>query len=115
MTDQKRPKREFVWRGLGHHLGARKKPVLMLEADATYPHLYRIVYPDGWTSSPANLTRTKDAAYGHARHLLVTLEPEDAVQTAETDLVLTMAPRGKRGCMSHSRAGRPPIVADTSA
>jgi hypothetical protein len=92
VSDQKRPKREFVWRGLGLHLGTHKEPVLWLVADAIWPHLYRVVYPDGWTSSPANLTRAKDAAYGHARHLLVTLEPEDAVQTAEPDLVLTMPP-----------------------
>ena len=45
---------------------------------------------DGQLTDVVNLTRAKDAAYGHARHLLVTLEPEDAVQTAETDLVLTM-------------------------
>jgi hypothetical protein len=51
---------------------------------------------DGWTSSPANLTRAKDAAYGHARHLLVTLGPEDAAQTAEDEVVLTMPPRQTR-------------------
>jgi hypothetical protein len=39
------------------------------EAFGTYPHLYRIQYPDGWISSPVNLSRAKDAAYGHARHL----------------------------------------------
>ena len=54
---------KFVWRGLALHLGRRKKPVLTLVADATYPHLYRIRYPNGWTSTPANLTRAKDAAY----------------------------------------------------
>jgi hypothetical protein len=37
-------------------------PVLTLVADATYPHLYRIRYPSGWTSTPANLSRAKDAA-----------------------------------------------------
>jgi hypothetical protein len=88
----KRDKDEFVWRGFGLHLGARKEPVLWLVVDATWPHLYRVVYPDGWTSSPANLTWAKDAAYGHARHLLVTLESEDG-RTAETDLVLTMPPQ----------------------
>ena len=88
----KRDKDEFVWCGLGLHLGTRKKPVLTLEADATYPYLYRVVYPDGWTSPPANLTRAKDAAYWHARYLLGRLGPEDAAQTAETDLALMMPP-----------------------
>jgi hypothetical protein len=63
----KLPRHEFVWCGL---VGRRR--VLTLVADATYPHLYRISYPDGWISSPANLTRAKDAAYGHARYLLGT-------------------------------------------
>ena len=44
--------------------------MLTLEPDETYPHLYRIRYPGGGTSPPANLTRAKDAAYGHARCLL---------------------------------------------
>jgi len=48
----------------------RNKRVLALISDATYPHLYRIRYPDGWISSLANLTRAKDAAYGHARHVV---------------------------------------------
>ena len=61
---------EFVWHGLGLHLGRRKTPVLTLVADATYPHLFRIQYPNGWTSPPANLSRANDAAYGHARYLL---------------------------------------------
>jgi hypothetical protein len=61
---------DFIWRGLNLHLGKRKAPVLTLIGDPTYPHLYRIRYPNGWMSSPANLTRAKDAAYGHARYLL---------------------------------------------
>jgi hypothetical protein len=62
---------DFVWRGLSLHRGqSSKAPLLILVADATYPHLYRIQYPDGWLSTPANLTRAKDAAYGHARYLL---------------------------------------------
>jgi hypothetical protein len=44
--------------------------VLTLVADPTFPHLYRIRYPDGWISAPANISRAKDAAYGHARYLL---------------------------------------------
>ena len=64
---------EFCWHGLALHLGRRKKPVLVLVPDATYPHLFSIQYPDGWTSSLANLSRAKDAAYGHARYLLQTL------------------------------------------
>ena len=48
---------KFVWRGLDLHLGRRKTPVLTLVADATYSHLYRIRYPNGWASTPGNLTR----------------------------------------------------------
>jgi hypothetical protein len=51
---------DFIWRGLDLHFGRRR--VLTLVADATYPHLYRIQYPGGWTSTPANLTRARDAA-----------------------------------------------------
>ena len=58
---------DFAWKGLSLHLGRRK--ILTLVADETYPHLYRIRYPNGRISSPANLTRAKDAAYGHARYL----------------------------------------------
>jgi hypothetical protein len=61
---------DFVWRGLSLHLGRSPKPTLTLLPDAYHSHLYRIQYPSGWTSTPANLTRAKDAAYGHARHLL---------------------------------------------
>ena len=68
----KLPMERFCWRGLVLHLG--KRPVLTLVPDATFPHLYRIRYPDGWTSTPANLTRAKDAAYGHARYLLISGE-----------------------------------------
>jgi hypothetical protein len=58
--------------------------VLTLVADETYPHLYRIQYPDGWTSTPANLTRARDAAYGHARYLLLTgvYSPETGEEAA---------------------------------
>jgi hypothetical protein len=59
---------EFRWRGLALHFG--KTPVLTLVADDTYRHLFRIRYPDGWTSTPANISRARDAAYGHARWLL---------------------------------------------
>jgi hypothetical protein len=76
---------DFVWRGLDLHFGRRKKPVLTLVADATYPHLFRITYPNGWTSTPGNLTRAKDAAYGHARHLLAQETAENAPQTGEID------------------------------
>jgi hypothetical protein len=61
---------DFVWRGLSLHLGRSPKPTLALVPDAHHPNLYRIRYPSGWTSTPANLTRAKDAAYGHARYLL---------------------------------------------
>ena len=62
------PNGEFQWCGPALHLG--RHPVLTLVADEKYPHLFRIRYPDGWISTPANITRAKDAAYGHARFLL---------------------------------------------
>jgi hypothetical protein len=76
------PAIDFVWRGHSLHFGRRRQPVLTLVADATYPHLYRIKYPNGWTSTPANLTRARDAAYGHARHLLMTQETATEAATA---------------------------------
>ena len=63
-------RRHFCWRGLALHFGRRKRPVLTLIADDTYSHLFRIRYPDGWTSTAANISRAKDAAYDHARWLL---------------------------------------------
>jgi len=75
---------EFVWHGLSLHHGRRKVPVLTLVADETYPHLYRIRYPNGWLSKPGNLTRAKDAAYDHARYLLGGQRPVAAPYTAET-------------------------------
>ena len=77
----------FRWDGLALHYGRRKTPVLSLVADETYPHLFRIQYPDGWTSTPANISRASDAAYGHARWLLtprlvVSNPPRDTRQGA---------------------------------
>jgi hypothetical protein len=72
---------DFVWRGLNLHYGKRKKPVLTLVADATYPHLFRITYPNGWTSTPANISRAKDAAYGHGRYLLAQERPVEGART----------------------------------
>jgi hypothetical protein len=66
----KTPGNRFRWCGLALHVARRKKPVLTLVADHDYPHLFRIRYPDGWTSTAANITRARDAAYGHARWLL---------------------------------------------
>ena len=74
---------DFIWRDLALHIGRRKTPTLTLVADATYPHLYRIRYPNGWTSSPANLTRARDAAYAHARFLLGGQSPVEPVHSAE--------------------------------
>jgi hypothetical protein len=71
---------KFAWRGLDLHLGRRKTPALTLIA---YPHLYRIRYPNGWMSTSGNLTRAKDAAYGHARYLLGQETPSEAPQTGE--------------------------------
>jgi hypothetical protein len=75
----------FVWRGLALHYGRRKTPVLTLVADVTYPHLYRITYPNGWTSTPGNLTRAKDAAYEHGRYLLVGQSHVEPPQTGERE------------------------------
>ena len=36
---------DFIWRGLDLHFGRRR--VLTLVADATYPHLYRIIRVGG--------------------------------------------------------------------
>ena len=77
------PRDKFVWRGPGLHLGRSKKPVLTLAPDATHPHLYRIKYPNGWTSSPANITRARDAAYGHARYLLGAERPAEGSYSPE--------------------------------
>lgn len=50
--------------------------MVTLVADGNYPHLFRIRYPDGWLSTPANVSRAKEAAYGHARLLLSPPLPE---------------------------------------
>jgi len=73
---------DFTWRELALYLGRRK--VLALVADGRFPHLYRIQYPGGWESTPANLTRAKDAAYGHARYLLAQETPAAAAHSPET-------------------------------
>jgi hypothetical protein len=83
----------FVWKGLDLHHGKRKTPVLTLLQDATYSHLYRIRHPNGWTSKPANLTRAKDAAYGHANYLLAQQTPRVPPHSPEEDyLVVTTLP-----------------------
>jgi hypothetical protein len=76
---------KFVWRGLGLHWCSRKRPVLTLVPHPTYPHLYCIKYPNGWTSTFANLSRAKDAAIEHARYLLGRQTPSDAAYSPETD------------------------------
>ena len=59
MEAAKLPREKFVWRDLGLHLGRSRKPVLTLVPDRTYPHLYRIKYPNGWTSSAANISAAR--------------------------------------------------------
>jgi hypothetical protein len=76
---------DFTWKGLALYVGRRKTPVLTLVADPTYPHLFRIRYPSGWTSTPANLSRAKDAAYSHARYLEGGDKPVEAPQTGERE------------------------------
>ena len=51
MTVDRVNRSKFSWKGLALHYGRRNTPVLTLVADLDYPHLYRIVYPDGWTST----------------------------------------------------------------
>jgi hypothetical protein len=92
MSIDKANKHKFTWRGLDLHLGRSKTPVLTLVQDGTYPHLYRIVYPNGWMSTPANLTRAKDAAYGHARYLLGAASPQEAFHSPEDDLIVPTMP-----------------------
>jgi hypothetical protein len=86
------PGRDFKWRARGLYLGRHVKPVLTLVADATYPHLYRIRCPDGWMSTPANLSRAKDAAYGHARHLLTEETPVEPRHSREEALEIRDQP-----------------------
>ena len=84
------PKGGFQWCGLALHFD--KHPVLTLVADEKYPHLFRIRYPDGWTSTPANLTRAKDAAYGQARYLLAQDKPAEGGYSPETGSGATTLP-----------------------
>ena len=53
---------KFTWKGLALHYGKRK--VLTLVADATYRHLFRIRYPNGWTTTPANLSERRTPPMG---------------------------------------------------
>jgi hypothetical protein len=64
------PRHSFRWCGLALHYGKRRTPVVTLVADDIHPNLFRIRHPDGWLSTPANISRAKEAAYGHARLLL---------------------------------------------
>jgi|tagenome__1003787_1003787.scaffolds.fasta_scaffold16129500_1 hypothetical protein len=77
---------KFVWRGLSLHLGRSSKPLLTVVPDVAYPHLFRIKHSDGWTSVPANLTRARDAAYGHARYLLGAETPAEASYSPEDEV-----------------------------
>jgi hypothetical protein len=79
---QRQDRTKFRWRGLALHLGGNRKPVLDLVVDVDHPHLFRIRYPNGWLSTPANISRARDAAYGHARFLLA-LAPVEAPYRAE--------------------------------
>ena len=83
---------DFTWRELALCISGRK-PMLTLVADATYSHLFRIRYPNGWTTPPANITRAKDAAYGHARHLLGEQRPVEAPHSAESALQVSRGAR----------------------
>lgn len=79
-------KREnFTWRGLDLCVGKRK-PQLTLVPDIDHPHLYRIRYANGWLSSPANITRAKEAAYGHAHSLHMEQTPSEGVYSGESVL-----------------------------
>jgi hypothetical protein len=86
---------KFSWRGLRLCWG--KTPVLTLIQDPTYPHLYRIQYPSGWESSPANLTRAKDAAYDHGRYLLSGRSPSEAPYSPKAGRVVGKLRGNHRG------------------
>jgi hypothetical protein len=51
---------ELKWRG--ETLYYASKPVASLEADETYPWMYRYKLWDGWQSGLLNLSRAKDGA-----------------------------------------------------
>jgi hypothetical protein len=80
------PRDKFVWRGFSLHLGRSKKSLLTVVPDERHSHLYRIKYPDGWTSSPANITRAHDTAYGHVRYLLGAETPPEATYSPEDEI-----------------------------
>ena len=76
---------DFTWRGLDLWV-AKRKPLLTLVPDVTHPHLYRIRYPNGWLSFPANITRAKEAARAHAQHLIAEQTPVEGVYSGESAL-----------------------------
>ena len=82
----KLPRDKFGWRGLRLHLGRSRKPLRTLIPGVAHLHLFRIKHPDGWTSSPANITRARDAAYGHARYLLGAETPAEASYSPESEV-----------------------------
>jgi len=81
----------FTWRGL--ELLNRGRPVLTLVADEIYPHLFRIRYPNGWTSTSANISRCKDAAYAHARALLKQKDGQSAAEAPHSGEVEELVSR----------------------
>jgi hypothetical protein len=92
---------KFSWRGL--ELYWSKTPVLALVADPTYPHLYRIQYPNGWESSPANLGRARDAAYDHGRYLLSGRGPSEGSHSPEACRAVGNLRGSMRGCSLQNR------------
>ena len=96
MTVDQLNRSKFTWKELSLHYGRRKTPVLALVVDIDHHHLFRIRYPDGWESSPANLSRAKDAAFGHARYLLGAESPSEAPQSGIMDLEARMTGKRKR-------------------
>jgi hypothetical protein len=43
-------------------IGRNRTPLCWMAPDDRYPHMYRIVWPDGQLSDMTNLARAKDAA-----------------------------------------------------
>jgi hypothetical protein len=78
---------------------------LTLVADETYPHLFRIHYPDGLISPPANLTRAKDAARDCARSECLQRAAVSTVEEIELAPTMTIGPQKHQLGAVRPRAG----------
>jgi len=60
---------QLEWRGDELHLRTGRK-LLSIVADAKYPQMWRVRYPDGTLTDMVNRTRAKDAACALALRIL---------------------------------------------